>query len=302
MKKSVFFRRLAASLVFLLLAAGLLLLAGQMLRPAGTDYGSGWRSVDVLFLGSSYAYCDFDPVEIEKASGLSGYVMAGSEQTMPLTYWYLRQALRTQSPKTVVLEPTGVFFQKYQNYTQLNITRMPLSPERLAATFTAAEPELRPGLLFDLWFYHERWKDLTPGEMLDALGPAESDPLRGYNPMEGTEEAPVLKRDPRPVTPEQYEENFGWLLRTLELCRERGIRAVVLVNPTYTQCSPEQYARLEADLAEQAPEVQFVNWASEFGSLGLDPARHLYDCGHLNREGAAVYAKAVGGLLAETAE
>ena len=79
-------RRVLAAAAFLLLAGLLLALAGRVLRPAQESYGSTWRAyraepedtMDVLYFGSSYAYCDFDPVEIYRNSGLTGYVMAGS--------------------------------------------------------------------------------------------------------------------------------------------------------------------------------------------------------------------------------
>lgn len=303
--KNVFLRRLLAAVLFLALAVGLLSLAGAVLRPPQVSYGSTWRSyraepkdtMDVLYFGSSYAYCDFDPVEIYRHSGLTGYVMGGSEQTMSLTYWYLREALETQSPQAVVIEPTGVFFEKYQNYTQTNVAYMPLSLNKLGAIFTAAEPELRTGLLFDLWFYHSRWKEVRPSTVKAALTPAQTDDRKGFTPVEGTAEDLVLTRNPRPLTDAQYEENLGWLLRCLELCKERGIRAVVLLNPCYSQCSPEQYQRLEADLTAGAPEVTFVNWVDAFDDLGLVPGEHLYDGGHLNQQGAAVYAAGVAELL-----
>lgn len=305
--KNVFLRRLLAVLLFLALAVGLLSLAGAVLRPAQESYGSTWRAyraepkntMDVLYFGSSYAYCDFDPVEIYRNSGLTGYVMGGSEQTMSLTYWYLREALETQHPQAVVIEPTGVFFEQYQNYTQTNVVYMPPSLNKLGAIFTAAEPELRTGLLFDLWFYHSRWKEVRPGDLLRVLTPARTDDRKGFTPVEGTAENLVLTRNPRPLSDAQYEENLGWLLRCLELCEERGIRAVVLVNPCYSQCAPEQYQRLEADLTAGAPEAAFVNWVDAFDDLGLAPETHLFDGGHLNKQGAAIYAAGVAELLTE---
>ena len=66
---------------FLLTAALLLHVCGNNLRPAHTDYGSTWQaylaepkdSIDVLFLGSSYAYCDWNPAVMYAESGLTGY-------------------------------------------------------------------------------------------------------------------------------------------------------------------------------------------------------------------------------------
>ena len=33
--------------------------------------------------------------------GARAYVLAGGEQTIPQTYYYIRQALRTQSPQVI---------------------------------------------------------------------------------------------------------------------------------------------------------------------------------------------------------
>ena len=296
-----------SALAFCLLAALLLGLAGAVLRPPQVSYGSTWRAygaepkntMDVLYFGSSYAYCDFDPVEIYRHSGLTGYVMGGSEQTMSITYWYIRQALKSQTPQAIVIEPTGVFFEKYQKYTQTNVGYMPASFSKLGAIFTAAEPELRLGLLWDLWFYHSRWKEVRPQSVWNALTPAKTDTRKGFTAVQGTAETLALTRNPRPLSEEQYEENLSWLLRSLELCREQGIPVVLLVNPAYSQCSPEQYQRLEADLAAAAPEVQFVNWVDCFEELNLVPEKHLFDGGHLNESGAAVYAASVAELLTE---
>ena len=128
----------AAVLLFLLLSWG----AGALLRPNRTEYGSMWpaflqepkNSADVLFFGSSLVYCDVAPAWIWAESGLHSYVMAGPEQTIPISYYYIRETCRTQKPRLVMLEATGMFYQKYQNYTRANIGYMPLTGNRIAAT------------------------------------------------------------------------------------------------------------------------------------------------------------------------
>lgn len=133
-------------------------------------------SMDYLYLGSSYVYCDVDPAAVEDASGLRGFAMAGPEQTMGISYWYLRECLRTQSPRAVIIEGTALHFEEFQGYTQVNLAYMPYGLNRIAAAFTVAEPELRTGILFDLYFYHDRWKelygDLDPRRGRTAPAPA----------------------------------------------------------------------------------------------------------------------------------
>ena len=114
-----------------------------MVLPKRYDYGSTWDmylkeeedTIDVMFFGSSLAYCDVVPATIYQETGITSYVMAGPEQTMPITYRYLRQACKTQSPKAVFIEVSGMLYAKHNRSTKINICYMPWSVDRLAATF-----------------------------------------------------------------------------------------------------------------------------------------------------------------------
>lgn len=293
-------------LAFVISAALLLNLCGDILRPAHTDYGSTWEaylaeprdSIDVLFLGSSYAYCDWNPGAMYAESGLTGYVMGGSEQVPAITYWYLKEALRTQSPSVVVMEATSLFFDRYQNYTQINLGYMPWGWNRVQAILECAEPEKKLGLFWDLYFYHDRWKELTPGDVKKVILPAGADDLKGHTAVdqvfEQTADGPFLSGMRQ--TEEVYEQNIADFARIARLCREEGIDLIVTINPTYSQYTPQVYDRLKADV-EANPGVRFVNWANSFAAMGLDPAVHLYDGGHLNQAGARIFSAYTGQYL-----
>lgn len=233
---------------FAVLAALLLGLAGLALRPARVNYGAVWGpyraepadSLDYLYLGSSYAYCDVNPALVYDASGLTGYVLAGPEQTLSQTYYYLKEALRTQSPQAVILEASALHFARYQSYTQINVGYMPFSRNKLAAIFRASEPELRTGLLFELYFYHDRWKQVSPGDVLDAFAPDRTDLLKGYTAVDGL--ASGLEDGPfrRPTQEEDlYQENLAWLGKILTLCEQEGILPLVVFHPTYSRFAPQ---------------------------------------------------------------
>lgn len=291
---------------FLLVAALLLHFAAAVLRPAHTDYGSTWAaylcepedSIDVLFLGSSYAYCDWNPGAMYAESGLTGYVMGGSEQTPAITYWYLKEALKTQSPSVVVMEATSLFFDRYQNYTQINIGYMPWGMNRIRATLECAEPEKKLGLFFDLYFYHDRWKELTLGDVKKAVVPARADQLKGHTPVDQifaeTEGGPFLSGMRQ--SEEVYGQNMADFARIAQLCEEEGIDLIVTINPTYSQYVPEVYDRLAEDVTE-AGAGRFVNWSNSFEEMGLDPTVHLYDGGHLNQAGAKIFSAYTGKYL-----
>lgn len=61
-------------------------------------------SVDVLFLGSSHMGTNIDPTVLYEKYGLAAYSMWSASQPTWNSYYYLKEALKNQSPKLVVLE------------------------------------------------------------------------------------------------------------------------------------------------------------------------------------------------------
>ena len=307
MSRSKIKKELVWAAVFLLLTALMINFLSDVLRPAQTSYGSTWRaflaepgdSLDVIYLGSSFTYCDVNPAEVYDSSGLTGFVMAGSEQPLSITYWYLREILKTQSPSAVVLEVTSLYFKPYQNYTQKNVDLMPFSRNKLGAIFTASEPELRQGLLFDLYFYHSRWKEVRPEDVVRALRPTQWDERKGFTAMQGVLDGVGETPDvaDREVAPEVYADNLEWLGKILALCREHGIQPILTVHPSYVRCTPEAYARIGQEAEKMDPNVIFCDWSNAFAEIGLVPNRHLYDGSHLNQEGAAIFSAWLGREL-----
>ncbi|MCI8477065.1 MAG: hypothetical protein HFE97_01760 [Oscillospiraceae bacterium] len=300
-------KEFAFTTVFLLLTVWMIQFASDVLRPPQKVYGSTWSafraepedSLDVIYLGSSYAYCDINPSMVYASSGLTSYVMAGSEQTLSITYWYLKEILETQSPAAVMLEVTSLFFKANQNYTQQNIVYMPFSCNKLGAIVTAAEPELRLGLLFDLYFYHSRWNEIGFGDIWRALNPIQWDARKGHTAMEGTKEGAgeVLSEVDRVVTAEDYRANLAWLKKITDLCQEHNIQCFLTIYPSYTRSRPETYARIGRELQAIAPEAIYCDWSDAFDTIGLIPTEHLYDGGHLNQEGTAIFSNWLGGFL-----
>ncbi len=296
---------------FLLVTALLIQLTTVVLRPVpNTTYGSTWNaflaepedSIDVIWLGSSYAYCDVNPSVVYNSSGLTGFVMAGGEQPLSITYWYLKEILKTQSPAMVILEGTSLYFAPYQNYTLANVGAMPASANKLGAIFTASEPELRTELLFPLATYHDRWEQLTLGDVKNAFVGPRWDIYKGFTPMEGSKEGAGETEyvNDRTVEPQIYANNLKWLGKILDLCQKNGIQTMVVFHPSYTRCTAETYARIGQEIQEISPDTLFCDWSADVEKIGLIPTQHLYDGGHLNRMGAAVFSAWLGKELATT--
>ena len=62
------------------------------------------NSIDVLMLGSCNIYSSYSPIIAYDKSGITSYVYASPDQELVISYHYLKEALKTQDIKLVVLE------------------------------------------------------------------------------------------------------------------------------------------------------------------------------------------------------
>lgn len=299
-------RWIAAALVSASLFVVLAYFAGWLLTPVHTEFGSTWdaylkepeNSVDVLFFGSSLTYCDVVPGVIWDEAAVTSYVMAGGEQTIPLTYRYIKEACRTQSPKLIAMEITGLFYAEYQHYTKLNVSYMPWSVNRIEAVFCASEPELRAGLLFPLFDYHSLWRNASPSALLQRLTP-DVDLLAGYTFLSTiSPQEEYLEADFSAETA-QYAKNLALLHEIVAYCREENIQLLLFLSPTY-RCIPEAaVAQLTADVTA-IEGVIFKNFHEDWAEIGIDNSNDWYDTAHFNCYGAEKFSRYLSGYLTET--
>ncbi len=285
---------IVAFILCLTLLIGSLYYAGYMLLPERTNFGSTWtmytkepeESVDVIFLGSSMVYCDVVPAQIYEDTGVSSYVVAGGSLTASLEYYYLKEALKTQTPDAVMIEATSAFFQKYESFTNANVGYMPWGINRLEATFNAAESEKRLGLLFPLFNYHDRWENYDLGYFFKARPDAKIDINAGYTYL--TKISPQDNRVEREVNISEadLEHNLTYLEKTVELCREKGIQVQLFLSPTSWYLSEEHVGILK----ERFPDIALTDFSDYMGEIGIDPAVDFYDKNHLNFTGACKFS------------
>ena len=302
MKKKT--RFLAPVLAGCLILLGCYLL-GWLLMPPRQNFGSTWESylqeekntVDVMVFGSSIAYCDVIPATIYERTGATGYVMAGAEQTIPITYYYIRQALATQSPKTILVEATGMFYHQYQNFTKVNIGYMPWSWNRLEATAKTAEPEERFGLFFPLYAYHSRWQEVGLGEIAQHLRP-QVYLMAGYTFLTDSMPNPPEKERDFSADTDTYRENLTYLQKIGELCRQEGCQLVIYIAPTKSKIPAQALEQLKKD-AQAIGGAVFLDCNPDLPTLGIDDETDWYDTLHFNVLGAVKFSEYLAAYLKE---
>ncbi len=278
--------------------------AGHLLMPQRTQYGSDWdhflqeqeNSLDVLFFGSSLVYCDVIPSVLREECGLSSYVMAGPEQTIPVSYYYAREAFRTQSPQLVVQEVTGMFFPEYTNYTLANIGYMPLGRARLEATLFAAEGDALPGLLLPIVSYHSRWRDVTGEELAARIAPGQSQ-TAGYTLITDACPPPADRERDYTADSDNYRRNLDYLARLRDLCAENGAQLLLYITPSAGKIPPAALDALKQDAAKLGVTLEDFNEA--LPEMNIDNNTDWFDYLHFNVYGAQKFSRWLGGRLAQ---
>lgn len=290
---------MAAAVLSLLILCGVIWpLGGRLLMPQRTTFGANWgaflqeekNSMDAIFFGSSLVYCDIRPDCFTEESGLSAYVLAGPEQNMALTYYYIREALKTQSPSVIFVEMTEMYFPESNGFQKTNIGYMPWSANRLEAVFRAAQKEEWPGLLFPICNYHDRWKEITSQELLQNLKGYQTDRYRGYTYLE--EIAIQEGFSEKQVDAKEYEYNLKWFQKTAKLARDRGITLVAYITPCCQRLPEHLTDRIRRDAAREG--ISLLDCNQSFEEFGFDLQRDFYDSLHTNYRGAEKVSRWMG--------
>lgn len=66
------------------------------------------NTVDVIFMGNSHTYCNINTGVLWDEYGIAGFNLGGAEQPYWNTYYYMKEALKTQKPQLIMLEISAV--------------------------------------------------------------------------------------------------------------------------------------------------------------------------------------------------
>lgn len=308
LKKRSFGRGLLRAACFLLLTV--LLLAG-FARTFGFKYSDGvdsmrtfYRqapgSVDVLFLGNSHVFEDVDTGALYDTAGIAAYDLCAARQVPWSTYWYLKEALKTQRPKLIVMDCFGLTTEAdYASREDAvkSLAGLKLSLDKLSAIRECVPPEERLRFLFGYPLYHGRYSDLGREDYLPQKGIANRESWKGYIPNYLVD--PQTRPDIAAMTGEKAllpkaEDAF---VRIMDLAGQAGIPLVLICSPfplTYEHM--QVFHTAERMAAERG--IPFWNFNEQYDEIGLDFDQDFADYSHLNHRGSRKFSEFLAKRLA----
>ena len=136
-------------------------------RPMANYYALPEDTVDVLMLGSSHIGMNVDPSILWRERGIASYVCWAGMQPTWNTYYYLRECLKTQRPKVIVMDTyLATNDLEYSDYEAMvkTLAGMRLSRDKLEAIKVSAAPEYLPSVALGFPTYHYRYSDLSESD------------------------------------------------------------------------------------------------------------------------------------------
>ena len=254
-------------------------------------------SIDVLFLGSSHVYCDIATGVLWDNYGMASFDLGGAEVPPWVSYYHLKEALKTQKPKVVCYEisVSTIYPTLYQNdeWAVDNCYGMKWNKNRIDSLRLNSEGDDFYKRLIPLNIMHGRYNNLGENDFRNVR---DSEKYKGFDPRENIvgEETPDISKvtDVVPCS-EKAEENIRSIIR---LTRDEGIDIVLFVSP-YPVKEEEQKICNYIEQIVISENVPFLNFNRSYDEIGIDFSEDFDGNTHVNYSGNYKYTDYLGRTL-----
>lgn len=220
------------------------------------------NTIDVLAIGDSECYTSFSPLDLWEKNGITSFTLAKSGERLNDSYHLLKNTLKYQNPKLVLIE-TDMIFQTYGRLHDFM-------------------HNIKNDLFYNMYLtkYHSIWKILVEKN------------ITRYNSYKGfnfySEKAPY-NGDLNYMNKEKYHKplfyiNEIYLKRIIDMCKKKGIKVVM-----YSAPSPNNYSKatnIKLNSLSKKYKVPFIDMNLLIDKIGIDYKVDSLDNGdHVNVSG-----------------
>ena len=257
---------------------------------------------DVLFAGSSVVLNDIHPLQLYHEHGIAAYNLGSGEQTLPLTYYIVKETIREQHPDLYVIDVYTCFNESFTSNDERThfITDFLRVPEKIEAVLAAVPKEQQLDFLFEFGTYHTRWEELSKTDF-ERVNPEKTGAYGakihyGSKPFESIGTITDAKEQ-LPELPERY------LRKIIELCQKNGTEVLLTLMPAnYSFTDPlrdlpkwQKYWNKVQDIADEYG-INYLNFMYHYDELKIED-RDFYDNTHLTAYGAEKLTRYLGNYL-----
>lgn len=255
------------------------------------------KSYDIMFFGTSHAYCSVMPSMLAE-KGISSYILASQKQPLEANYFYIDAAISISHPKVVYLDifdalsKTETDEATVHSYTDY----FPFGLRKIRMITKAVPKRMKLHTLFPLLMYHSRWDELKDEDWHFKYSMYHDD-LNGYVKLTG--QSPSFSKD-KSMKKENLkaielasgkfmEDKVETIVKIDELCKKNGVELKLVKMPVYDETVYSENLKEFSKLCEEKG-LDFYDFNGDKDKIGLVES-DFYDPGHLNEEGAEKFSK-----------
>ena len=229
------------------------------------------QEYDVVILGSSHAYRGYDP-RIFKAEGYNAFNLGSSSQTPFNSYFLIEEYLTKENCDLLLLDVFNVALEMDALESSSDLIQN-ITSDHVAAgmAFSMKDPRA-----LNMYALRVLSADIPPYyQDTTYVG-------RGFSENRNSAPSDVTYRNDLEWNKSKVQ--WTYLNRIIKLCKERGIRVVLVDHPSPVETHNARLTNSASVISNFSVEegVVFLDFSM---SLGLDGQEHFYDHTHLNQRG-----------------
>lgn len=321
MKKKLYITRTVKLICFFLaLALTLGFLQTYVLRNLDQNsirydgfYQEEKDSLDVVLVGASEVYTGYSAGLAYEKYGYTSYPLAAAAINAECTLQTLKEVVREQKPKLVLIEinsyvPSNCNNEVNDAHVHTVIDNIPLTADKIDFINNKVPAENRLEYYVPLIKYHGTWTDLPKPKGRRVVSKIAQDirgisVLKGFRTTTGKQKVQYkilndqLEKETKadPMNPELEKK----LRELLDYCKEQKLNAVFYRAPHMIY--KDTYARAKRNITAgkiiNSYGYDFLNLERDYKKTGIKLYDDFYNLDHLNIYGAVKFTNYLGGVI-----
>lgn len=257
------------------------------------------NSIDVIFSGSSKVYCDIATGVLWDNYGIAAFDLGGAEAPSWVSYYHLKEALKTQKPKVICYEVSVSamydMVTQANNWASDNSYGMKWNKNRIDLIRVNSEenefyPRLNPYNIM-----HGRYKDLEENDFINIRDTVN---YKGFDPRENVYAMDTPETDGITETEPCLEKEEEYIGKLIELSESENVPLLFFASPYGVSEQEQQILNYVGSIAD-ARGIEFIDFNRRYDEIGMDFSTDMADTGHLNYNGNYKFSNYFGSILKE---
>lgn len=259
-------------------------------------------SIDVLCFGSSHIFENVNTGILWEEYGIASFNLCGSIQPMWNSYYYMKEALKTQEPKLMILDVFGATqTEEYIDHSRIIKNNYGLKPSRdkIGSVIASSPEESRIGYLLEYPTYHSRYSEIGRADFAEHTGRAIYKNWKGFGINTNTTSYSEPKSFYTDETAGLTDKVEQYLLKIIQLSKEHNIPLLLIKAPNILNQNQQKVYNKIAEIANEN-DIPFINFNLLYHEIGLDFSTDYADTSHLNHLGNAKFTRYLAEYLKES--